>query len=88
MSADDAVVWLTPNPGGPAGSHRVQISLLGHARLEQQGVLRLDQRLLVNATVTGDIQMQGGRTEGADESSNLYLAGAALRDLDRRLRCG
>jgi hypothetical protein len=79
MSADNAVVWLNPNPGGTVDSHRVQIALIGHARLEQQGVLRLDQRLLVDAVVTGNIQMVGKRTAAADESSILYRAGEALR---------
>src|SRR5271165_4279879 len=29
MSADNAVVWILPNPDGPADSHRVQIALIG-----------------------------------------------------------
>jgi hypothetical protein len=79
MSAENAVVWIGPNPGGAPNSHRVQIALIGHAQLQQQGVLRFDRRLLVKATLTGDLQLIGNRNAGADESSPLYLDAAGLR---------
>ena len=80
MLAENAVVWLSPYPGGPANSQKVQIALIGRAQLQQQGVLRLDRRLLVNAVVTGKIQMVGQRVSQTDDGSDLYLAAAALRD--------
>ncbi len=80
MSADNAVIWINPNPGGPADSHRVQIALIGNARLQQRDVLRLDRRLLVNAVVTGKIELVGDRTVGNDEKSALYEAAAELRN--------
>ena len=64
MSAENAVVWLSPNPDGPPDSHRVQIVLIGRAQLQQEGVLRIDQRLLVKATITGDIQLAGRSRDG------------------------
>jgi hypothetical protein len=73
MSADGAVVWIAPNPDGPPDSHRVQIALIGHAQLQQAGVLRMDRRLLVKATITGNLQLIGDRAFAADESSPLYL---------------
>ncbi len=79
MSSDNAVVWIMPNPGGPADSHKVQIALIGQGLLQQDGVLRMDRRLLVNAVVTGNIQLIGDRATGADESSPLYNDAAALR---------
>jgi hypothetical protein len=79
MSADNAVVWLMPNPDGAPDSHRIQIALLGGVKLQQAGVLRLDEKLLVDAVVTGGIQLVGDRTVGADEASDIYTAAAALR---------
>ena len=79
MSADNAVVWINPNPDGPADSHQLQIALVGNGQLQQEGVLRLDRRLLVNAVVTGNIQLVGDRAMGTDESSDLYVDAAALR---------
>ena len=78
MSAENAVVWIGPNPSGPADSHRVQIALIGRAQLQQSGVLRLDRRLLVKAVITGDLQLVGDRSSGADESSPLYVDAANL----------
>jgi hypothetical protein len=80
MSADNAVVWIGPNPGGPVNSHRVQISLIGRAQLQQAGVLRLDRRLFVTAVVSGDLKLIGERASGADESSPLYQDAAAVRE--------
>jgi LPS transport system D len=79
MSAENAVVWIEPNPDGPDNSHRVQIALIGKGQLRQAGVLRLDRRLLVKAVITGDLRLIGDRSVGSDESSPLYLDAAALR---------
>ncbi len=80
MSARNAVVWIDPNPDGPADSHKLRIALIGDGQLQQDGVLRLDRRLLVNAVVTGKIELVGDRTMGADESSALYQDALALRE--------
>jgi hypothetical protein len=79
MSADNAVVWINPNPQGPPDSHQLQIALVGNGQLQQDGVLRLDRRLLVNAVVTGNIQLVANRVMGPDESSALYLDAVDLR---------
>jgi hypothetical protein len=80
MSARNAVVWIDPNPDGPADSHRLQIALIGDGQLQQEGVLRLDRRLLVKAVITGKIELIGERAMGPDESSPLYQDALALRE--------
>ena len=42
MTADDAVVWVTSSPGGLSDVQHVRIALMGHARLEQEGIVRTD----------------------------------------------
>ena len=53
LSGDDAVVWIAPSAGGLGDEQRVRIALIGNARLEQDEIVRMDENLMVTATVRG-----------------------------------
>ncbi len=80
LSADRAVVWFSPAPGGLLDEQRVDIALIGNARLQQGDILRVDRRLLVTAVVSGSIRLLGDRVARQDNSSDLYLQALAMRD--------
>jgi lipopolysaccharide export system protein LptA len=79
LTADNAVVWLNPLPGGLLDEQRVQIALIGNARLSQDGIIRTETNLLVNATVTGWIRLNGDRTARDDTASDIYQLASAVR---------
>ncbi len=79
MSADNAVVWMTPDPSGTGET--VQIALLGKANLKQEGVLRLDRQLLVSPVrIIGAIRLLAARVDSRDDSSDLYKQAIGLRE--------
>jgi hypothetical protein len=78
MTADDAVVWVTPSPGGLSDVQHVRIALMGHARLVQEGIVRTDNNLMVTANVSGVIRLSGERRSQSDGSSDLYRAATAM----------
>jgi LPS transport system D len=78
LTGDDAVVWITPSPGGLVDEQQIRIALIGHARLDQAGIVRMDNNLIVTARVSGAIRLIGERASGADSSSSLYRAATAL----------
>jgi lipopolysaccharide export system protein LptA len=81
MTADGAVVWLTPVRGALLEEQSAQIALVGNAVIDQQGqVQRSGDRLLVTATVRGVIRVTADRRNlGRSEQAPLYQAAKALR---------
>ena len=79
LSADQAVIWLTPAPG-LAGQQQAEIALLGHARLEQQGIVRSGGELFVTARIAGAVQLTAEQRLTANQSQTaLYRQAGALR---------
>jgi hypothetical protein len=79
MSAENAVVWITPDESGSGQS--VQIALIGKVQLKQEGVLRLDRQLLVNPIhITGTLRLIGDRIARRDVDSELFVQARDLRD--------
>ena len=78
LTADNAVVWITPSAGGLGDEQRVRIALIGNARLEQGQIVRMDDKLMVTATISGAIRLVGERSGGRDDSSDIYRAAAEL----------
>jgi len=83
LSADGAVVWLTPTKGAVLEDVEATIALIGNATLEQPGQLaRSGDRLLVTATVRGTVRVTADqRKVGAAEGSDLYKLGSAMRPI-------
>jgi hypothetical protein len=79
LTADNAVVWLSRLPGGLLDEQRVEIALMGHAKLTQENVVRTEDNLLVNAVVTGAIRLSGERSAVDDQASELYQQATAIR---------
>jgi lipopolysaccharide assembly outer membrane protein LptD (OstA) len=82
LSADQAVVWLTRVPNSLVERYRVEIALLGNARLRQpaENVTRSGPRLFVTATVEGPVRLVVDDRIGQDRSSTpLYVAASRIR---------
>jgi hypothetical protein len=78
LTADDAVVWIMPSAGGLGDEQRVRIALIGNARLLQGQIVRMDENLMVTATIGGAIRLVGERSGERDNSSDIYRAAAEL----------
>jgi hypothetical protein len=82
LSADRAVVWLTPQPGGLLGEQQAEIVLIGNASLRspENHLTRTGPRLLVTAVVRGTIRLSAQDHESIDESSSdLFHEAQAIR---------
>ncbi len=80
LSADAIVVWISPEPGGPADARQVEVALLGHARISQDGRDRTQGELWVPTTpVHGSVTLVGERANGPDTDSQTYARAVALR---------
>lgn len=81
MSADSAVMWITPVIQGVTEIQQVEIALIGNARLEQASAKRTSDRLFVTATVRGSVRINADDRLFRDCSqASLYQAAAAMRD--------
>ena len=74
MTADRAVVWLSPTRGSLLEEQDAQIALLGNVALDQQNqVQRGGDRLFVTATVRGVVRVTAdARDVGNRENSETY----------------
>jgi hypothetical protein len=81
LTANDAIVWLTPAPDGAPGQQHADFALLGNAVLDQPGVgKRTGDRLLVTAEVQGDVRIVADQRVAKDMSDTpLYHQGESLR---------
>lgn len=79
LSAKQAVVWIAPDPGSRIGANRVQVALIGDARVRQGGATRSGDRIAVTAAVAGQIQLRADERVARDASdSPLFRDGAAM----------
>ena len=80
LTANDAIVWLTPAPEGASGEQHAEFALLGDAVLKQDVGTRSGDRLLVTAQVLGDVRITAEQRVARDMSDTpLYRRGSALR---------
>lgn len=81
LSAQQAVIWVTPVPGAVAGLKYVEIALVGGARVQRpDGVVLEGRRLFVDARARGVIRISAPRRANIDQSdSELYKEASALR---------
>ena len=82
LSALNAVIWLSPEPGLVLGQERVEIALLGDAVVKQpsRGITRSGGSLFVTVSVRGRILISADQRLTSDDSNTpLYARAAALR---------
>jgi len=81
LTADEAVVWLTPVPGEILNNQHAQIALIGHAKIRQGDVVRESPRLFVTATVRGTIRITAEERLARDlHDSDLFAQASRLRE--------
>ena len=80
--ADQAVIWLTPVPGGLLGEQTLDIVLIGNARLaaRENHLTRTGPTLLIDTIVRGTVQLTAAanRPENLSQSP-LYLQAQSIR---------
>lgn len=84
-SARQAVIWLTPAPGGLLHEQQVDIVLIGDATLQASDnhLTRNGPRLLVNTIVRSTVQLSAPAKTAEDLSqSPLYLDAQTIRAAD------
>ncbi len=82
MTADRAVIWLTPLPGTVLDQRRAEIALLGHAVTEQQQIVRSGDSLFVTTEVRGTIRITADARAAQNLSdSDLYRDASSMRPL-------
>ncbi|HEX8915459.1 MAG TPA: hypothetical protein VF796_24110, partial [Humisphaera sp.] len=81
LSAKQAVVWLSPENGPEANRQRVQVVLVGDAKVTRDGVVRSGDRMLVNGSVAGRVRLTADERAERDRStSDLYRTAEAVRN--------
>ena len=84
LSADSAIVWLTPARGSVLQEQRAEIALVGHASLSQpEGVSRSGETLFVTAIIRGTVRVTADRRVVANLSeSDLYKRAVTFRPIE------
>jgi lipopolysaccharide export system protein LptA len=83
LTADRAVIWLTPAKGALLQEQDAEIALVGNAGVDQQGqIQRTGDRLYVTAVVRGVIRVTANeRADGRADTSELYQTAKQLKPL-------
>lgn len=82
LSADQAVVWLTPLPETVLNQQQAEIALIGQAKLQQAGIERGGDSLYVTTQVRGTVRITAEQRIARDLSeSELYRQASTLRSL-------
>jgi lipopolysaccharide export system protein LptA len=84
LTADNAVIWMSPAPGGLLQEQQANIALIGNATLvaTDNHVTRSGPRLLVTSVVRGTIRLttdDSNRSVGDLSDSPLYKQAQAIR---------
>ena len=76
MSAKSAVIWLTPLEAALAGQHRIEIVLVGEAKLDQpNGISSSSPRLSVTGQVREHVILHADRMKetSSDATGEIHL---------------
>ncbi|HMB94725.1 MAG TPA: hypothetical protein VKK61_01665, partial [Tepidisphaeraceae bacterium] len=83
LTADRAVIWLTPVPNSVLDEQTAEIALIGNASVEQPQVTRSGDSLYVTTEVQGNIRVTANDRIAQNLSdSDLYHVASALRPLN------
>ena len=80
--ADQAVIWLTPTPGGLLREQTLDIVLIGHATLaaSENHLTRSGPTLMIDTIVRGTVQLTAAANRSQNLSqSPLYLQAQSIR---------
>jgi hypothetical protein len=82
LTADQAVIWLSPEAGPVIPQQRAEIALIGNAVVKEpsRGITRSGPSLFVMVSVRGDIELTGPqRLTGDQSATDLYKKANAMR---------
>ena len=80
LKGDNAVAWFTPVDNSVLGEQRVDVSLLGAASVQQDGITRSGETLFVTLRVRGAVRLTVDDRTTLDRSDTpLYQQAALLR---------
>lgn len=81
MTAQNAVVWVTAVPRALTDLQRIEIALMGEARLEQpNNITRSGGKLYIDARLRGTIDLFANSRVGGDKSDlDLYRTAVSMR---------
>lgn len=85
LSADDAVVWLTPSPNAPNGEERAEFELIGHSKVIHTDVATMtgDHRHFTEEVLAGGVKITADQRVAQDMSQDpLFLDALNLRRQD------
>jgi lipopolysaccharide assembly outer membrane protein LptD (OstA) len=85
LTADGAVIWLTPQPKAVLAEQKVEIALIGNASLAQptDNVTRTGDRLFVTTSVRGNIQLSADQRQVRNLSdSDVYKQAIVIRPME------
>ena len=82
LSANSAVIWVTPVPGSVLNRQRVEIALIGNATLDQSTIERSGDRLFVSTVVDGSLRLCVQTRDVTDpRGSALYKIASDIRPM-------
>jgi lipopolysaccharide assembly outer membrane protein LptD (OstA) len=80
LSAESAVMWVTPLRGVLADQRRVEVALIGSAKVSQPNEIeRSGPKLYVTSRVRGSIRMTAERAGGDQSQTDSYKQAVAMR---------
>jgi hypothetical protein len=80
LTAQQAVIWLTPVPGSILEQQRAEVALLGDAQVRQGAATRSGERLFVSFVVRGSIRITAEHRLAENRAqTELYRQAVALR---------
>jgi hypothetical protein len=81
LTADGAVIWLTPTTGAVLDEQRAEIALVGHASVMQgDGITRSADTLFVTATIRGSIRLTADERQVENKSTtDLFKSALMIR---------
>ncbi|HVT90033.1 MAG TPA: LPS assembly protein LptD [Tepidisphaeraceae bacterium] len=83
MTADRAVVWITPLPGTVLDQQRAEIALIGNAAVEQGSISRSGDVLFIETQIRSTIRLTAqSRIAQNLTDSDLYRDASAIRPVD------
>src|SRR5687768_11018990 len=84
LFAQRAAVWLEPVPGATADVQRVEIALIGDARVVGPQVVRSGPRLMTHVIVRGAIRITADQREARDLSdTDTFKEAVTMRESER-----
>jgi lipopolysaccharide assembly outer membrane protein LptD (OstA) len=79
FSADNAVIWLSPEPNAIIGEQMAEVALLGNAKVVHGDATRTAENLYVTEQIKGRITFYGERAAHDSSDTDIYKQALSLR---------